>query len=574
MILERPSSRTRNIPTLVVRLYAPRDKVTTPNITQSRAGRITTRLRPVSLQCRPLPDGRTLTTRVRSEKNYAYASDPEAVYESLVGWLLSLEVRYVVNRQPIKQFLFTGRLVSEGMQFAEKENGVDLYWNDVDVLNEKPVERFISLYSIGLVLSTLDADETIWPLDGAGNRIASIDSSLFSLPEWTGMTSLEGQPIGQSFADLLRNKKKLIPTLTYSDDGKMVLTAVERGAKQVTLISGRIRALQGTPTYMNEIRSKRGLRDYASVVNRITGHGDYIRKANTVTLTPAWDRTLDAAVLANPSLPDSDINYRYVGKVFEIPGIYFPYNAEADSGAAGKENILLWGRPDPLTAWRRIGLTSDFAFATAGGPNTFIRRKNSGVGSGAYKFVVFNSVMFTDWYSADQLSQMALGNPVIPERSFWELEFTGLERGAILVADTGYTGDLPVKKWRIYRNRDYSKMEVGTFYREAGDGRTAATPNDLYDHTGVLLRDINEMVDQSAMPKTSETIQLNYTPFFIDHGMEIAAVYDTHGTQTADKPKWFIEDWEWKFNLGTPESFTTNLNLNNNLSSMQGGMGT
>lgn len=567
MILERPSTRSRTIPTLVLRIYPPRDKVTNPNVTQSRKGIITERFRPVSLSCRPLPEGRTLTTRVRSEGSYAYSSEAESICEELVGWILSLEARQVVNRKAIKQTLFIGRLASDGRQFDTSENGVDLYWNDADLIKERPLQRWISLSTIGFVLSTLDADETIWPTDGSGNRLASIDSNLFSLPEWTGMTALEGQYIAQAFPDLLQNKRKMIPVLDYSDDGTMVLTAVERGAKQLTLISGRIESLPGTPLYQNEIKSKRGVKDFSSMTTRITGQGDYIRKVNTVAMTPAWDRSLDAAVLADPTLPDVDIRYRDVGKTFSIPGIWYPYNAEAQNGVVGKEAVTIWGRKNEFSPWMRMMVTSDYTFSTSGGDNTFMRRGNSGVESGAYKFITFQQVMYVDWYTDDQLQQMADGNPQIPERSFWSMEFTGIEKGSFLVADTGYVGDYPVKKWRIHRNRDYSKLEVGQYWREIADGREAAVPRDLYDHTGALLKDINDMADQTSMPKCSETVQLNYTPFFIEHGMEIAKVYDTHGTQTLDRPKWFIEDWEWKFNLGPKDkdTFTTTLNLSNTL---------
>lgn len=574
MILIRGSERTRTFPTLTVRLQPNSASTNTWNGAADRLGRFVDFLHPVSLSKRPLPEGSTLTTEVVWERQYGLASDPLSVYQSLIGQIICVEARYQYGNRVIKQVIFRGTLLTEGKAISENENGVSLMWNDANTLADDPIEKFIGAMAIGSVLELLDADNTIWPQDYAGRRLGRIDSSLFSMRQWTGAYSLPGVPMNAAFAQMLRGRHKLIPDINYQSDGTYVLTARERGTKEFDLVVGRINKAGGTPLYVADIPQANIQIDYSRVVRRIKGRGDYARKADTVTLTPAWDRGLDAAFFANPSLGDNDPAYEDVGRLFRFNVEMWPYNAEPHGPASIDDVAIIWGRRGVFDNWKRMRLDAQFVEApTEASRNVFARSRRGGFASGSYRYVRLVPSLWFDYYTTEQNTNRTNGLPETPERTFMELELQAIKQDGILMTDTGYLGDLPIMRTRTHTNRDYSKLTAGTFYHDDGDVRTAATPEGLFDHTNALYAETRELLEDAQHAKETSNIGLNHVPLWLELGMTCRRLYDICGTKVERDLHWYTEGIDYTFNTGGDDSWTTKITTDRDIAAGLGGQG-
>lgn len=574
MILSRAAARQRIFPELSVRLQNNSTRNNPWSIVADRYGKFVDFLHPVSLSRRPLPEGSTLTTEVVWERQYAMASDPLSVYKSLIGSILTLEARYQFGSRVIKQVIFRGTLLAESKSIGENENGVSLLWNDANTLADEPIEMFTGAMAVGSVLSFLDANENAWPLDYSGRRMGRIDAELFSMRQWTGSYSIGGLPIPVAFAQMLRSSHRLIPDINYHTDGTYVLTARERGAKEFDLVAGRINKAMGTISYVADFPEARIHIDYSRVVNRITGRGDYNKKADTVTLTPAWDRSLDSGFFENPSLGDKDPVYEDVGRLFRFDADMWPYNAEPHGAGNVEDVAILWGRRGPFDEWKKINLQAQFVEAPQTGMrNVFDRSRNGGFTSGNYRYIKLAPSLWVDYYDTTKTASREAGNPETPDRTFMELELQAIKNDGMLQTDTGYKGTLPIRRRRIHVNRDYSKMTAGTFYRDAGDSRTAATPEGLYDHTGALLAECNELIEDAQHAKETSDIILSHVPLWLEFGMCCRRIYDVCGTKVEKDLHWYTEGIDYIFNTGGKESWTTRIITDRDIAKGMGGTG-
>lgn len=573
MILSQVTARARLFPSLSVRLQDSSARVNPWNYRADRYGRFVDFLHPVSLSRRPLPEGSTLTTEVAWERQYAMASEASCVYKSLIGSIITLEARYQFGGRVIKQVIFRGTLLSESKSVSENENGVSLIWSDANTLADEPVDMFTGAMNIGHVLAAIDANSAVWPLDYQGRRMVRIDANLFSIPQWTGSNSVS-VPVNQAFADLLQRRGKLIPDINYQSDGTYVLTARERGAREFDLVAGRINKAVGTKLYVADMPEARISIDYSRVVTRVIGRGDYCRRADTVALTPAWDSSLNAAFLADPSLGDNDPDYEDVGRLFRFDGNMWPYNAEPHGPGELNDEAILWGRRSLSDNWKRIRINAQFAEGPqTGSRNVFERARNSSLAGGNYRYIRLETAAWADYYDEPKKALREAGTPTTPDRGFMELEFQAMVNTGLLQTDSGYMGTLPIRRRRIHTNREYSKMTSGSFWHDAGDMRTAATPEGQYDHTGALQDECLELLENSQHAKEGSDIILNHTPLWMEFGMCCRRIYDVCGSKVENGLRWYVEGIDYTFNTGRENSWTTRIITDRDISKGLGGLG-
>lgn len=567
MIWHPTGSRTEKVPNLALRILPPADRQNAATAGANRYGKITQNIYPVSLGFGK--DGAELNCRVRGD--YAVCSDPDYLHESLAGYWATLEYRPNTNNKALQKVLFRGVVASESSQFSIQEDGVDVSFWDRLALSDDVVEMITGWYSIGTVLSMID-EMDIWPKDTNGNKVAGIDPDLFTRMQWCGMHSIDGIPIPQAFSQIFDRQKKDVPDIIYQTDGKMLLTTRKRGDEEVDLVVGRIKAAVGTKVYDVDIRELRGVTDYTRVVTRITGRGDLTRKADTYALEPAWDRSLDAAVLADPSLPDTNPVYRNVGRRYLVPSALWPYNAEG--GTDGNFTPNLWARRTSLEEWTPIENDGAFEIDYGGYADPLTSRGTTGWSNGLNRYVRFNTTKITNYYTSSQLAARESGDFVTPTRSFPELQITAQYQDSVLSYDTGYRGDLPIRRRRILRNREYSKLTVGDFYRRKSNvvmGRDSVTPP-TYDHTNNLINECEDAIEVTCKANQSFTAVLLRCNFNLKRGMRIRNIYDRDGDLIFEDVGWIIERINYVFNTGREGAYSTELQFDSAADDMLGGL--
>lgn len=566
-----PVAKTNDVPTLVVRLLdSHRDRRSLLAGSDS-LGRIARHIIPISLSNAPLPEGPTLETRVAGE--YSITSNADYIHESLIGSILSLEAFYKSGTRRLRQVLFRGALSSEEHQFGADENGVNLTWSTTALLDAEPVEMFTSIQSIGYVLQRINNGDC-WPTDAAGNKIGCIDEDLFGIMQWTGMIDIAGLPLPQAFADVLQLKQGLIPVVEFRDDGKIILTARERGKPDADLVVPSIQDHTGSVSIMPDVSSISGTIDYGRVVNRITGRGGVKRRADTATLVPAWDRSLDGYVTTNSASMQRSVELREVGRVFRFDGQFWPMNSDATGVSAPQETPIIWGRRSYSDPWVMIPASAKFTMVTEPGQAMFLSRKNmAGLESGDYRFVVFDAPMVSRYYTTEQQQARAEGVGVAASVSFWELEIQALKQDGLLLYDTGVQGDLPIYRRRIHYNNQYSSLTAGRFYRELDGARTPAEPASMFDDTPILSREVWGSVVVSQHPKYSINVTMPYCAFHLRHGMTYTRMVDDRGRVIRDGINYTIEGpIQYGLRVIGDGAFTTTVSLDSDSVNMLGGM--
>lgn len=571
MNVTTPTQRSSTVPTLIVRLLQSPSKQRSNISGPDTLGKIATKLIPITLTNAPLPEGPILETRLIQD--YAICSDPDRLYTTLLGSVISLEVYHATGTRRIRQVLFRGGLLTEEKQFTATENAVNLTWATTVLLDAEPIEMILSYQSIGVVLQRLNAGD-YWPVDAIGNKIGGIDSKLYNLIQWTGLGELAGVPLPQAFADILQPRKGLIPVVTYDSNGKIILTARERGQKRLDLIVPSIKDQTGSRLYKTEIKDLRGSIDYGRVVNRITGYGGMKRRADIATLTPAWDRSLDQYVKTDPSLLQRDDRFREVGRLYRFDGDFWPLNAEGSGYTAQREDPIIWGRREVGRPWVKMNVSAGFTMVVEPGQLGLLSRKSqAGFLSGDYKYILFKSPMVTRYYTESQRIAREQGEPTPATVDFWELELQAIKQNGLLQTDTGVLGDLPIYRRRIHRNRDYSALTAGSFFREATDGRTAATPDGLFDNTSALQQEVFEKIIISRNPRNSFTISMPYCAFHLEHGMTYERMIDDRGRTIFDDLDYTIEGpITYNLRVNDNSAFTTQISLDGDSVNLLGGL--
>lgn len=571
MDLTLPAQRTGATPTILLRLL-PSPSKQRPNIVAPDAlGKIATKLIPINLSDAPLPEGPTLETRLI--RDYALCSDPDRLYTTLLGSVISLEILHTTGRRRRRQVMFRGGLLSEELQFSAEENAVNLTWSTVSLLDAEPIEMILSYQSIGVVMQRLSAGD-FWPKDAGGNKIGGIDNKLFSLIQWTGVSEFAGVPLPQAFADILQPRKGLIPVVTYDTQGKIILSARERGQKRVDLIVPSVKDQIGDRQYKTDIMTLRGSVDYGRVVTRITGYGGMKRRADTAALTPAWDRSLDRYVKTDPSLMKRDDKFREVGRLFSFVSDFWPMNAEGTGNTAQREDPIVWGRRNALSAWIKIDVAAGFTMITEPGQASLLSRKSqAGFLSGDYRYIFFNSPMVTRYYTEAQRISREQGDPATATVDFWELELQAIKQDGLLMTDTGVHGDLPIYRRRIHRNREYSALSAGSYYREVHGVRNPAAPENLFDHLPVLQDEIYDKVVISSKPKNSFTVTFPFIASHLEHGMTYSRMIDDRGRIVFDDIDYTIEGpITYSLRVNGNSAYTTQVNLDGDSVNLLGGL--
>lgn len=566
MIWTPSTSRNEKVPAVVLRLLAPPDRRSSGGYGANAYGAITDDMYPISLSYGK--DGAELTCRVRND--FAICSNDDNLHKSLAGYWATLEYRPNTNNRALQKVLFRGVVSSESYQMSANENGVDVTFWDRLALADDVVELIIGYYNIGTVLSMID-NMDIWPKDANDNRLAGIDPALFDRMEWTGHYSIDGLPVPQAFASVFQNQKKDIPDIVY-DGGTMLLTTRKRGDKEIDITVGCINVAKRTKRYDVDLRSLRGVKDYSRMVTRITGRGDLTRKADTFSLEPAWDRSLDAAVLADPSLPDRHPMYRAVGRRYLVPAKLWPYNATANLYGQFKPD--LWAKRPDDTEWMKIENDGMIEPGYVDEDDPLRARSLSGYTDNNLRYVWFASTKIYYYYTRSQMIQRSEGAFVKPSLGFAELQLTALYQDDVLEYDTGYRGDYPIRRRRIYRNREYSRLTVGDYYKPNNDmikGRVW-TVAPVYDFSGPLTNECNDAIEVSSRPYASFTAVLTRCNFNLHRGMRVRNIYDRDGRLIFEDVGWYIESIKHTFNTGKEGSYSTELNFDSSADDLLGGI--
>jgi len=569
MNLVPPSTRTGTQPTFIVRLV-PVPTRKNKNLNAAHVGAISTTVIPITLTDSPLPDGPVLQTRIIG--SYALSSDLDRLHESMADKVLHLEAVHVVGSRRVRQKIFVGALLSEELQYSATENAVNATWSTVALLDAEPVEMFLSFLSIGATLARMDEGD-YWPKDYSGNRIARIDKSLFGLMQWTQMSDIPGSPVPQAFADVLRPRRKLIPVVSYDSTGGIVLTVRERGKTTRDLVVPSIADHTGARQRMPDVSALSGLIDYGRIVSRITGQGGEKKVADTVTLTPAWDRSLDSVVLSSPNIVDRDDRYREVGRLYALPENMWPL-ATAHGASTNTESPLVWVWDGIGDSWSRSDAQYEFMTTTAAGTRSVLDRKGSaGYTDGTYTHVFFNAPMVYRRYSAAQLQAREEGDSAYPAVGFHSIELQGFRQGGILTTDTGYHGTYPLQRRRIHKRSEYTALTAGRHYVDVGGRRTPANHEGTYDGTPGLAREISDLVEMSSDPKNSMTIRF---PFFnpsLVHGITYTRIIDDRNRAIRDNIEYTVEGAiTHTLRVTGDDAFTTSVNLDSDTARLLGGL--
>lgn len=559
------------IPVVVVRLLPSMSKQRPNLVAPDTLGKIATKIIPITLVNAPLPEGPTLETRII--RDYAICSDLEYLYKTLIGSVLSLEVHHVVGRRRIKQVLFRGGLLAEELQYTRDENAVNLTWSTSSLLDAEPVEIFTSYLSIGVVLQRINAGD-YWPKDSGGNKIGGIDSMLFNLIQWTGFSELGGVPLPQAFADALQPRKGLIPVVAYDSSGKIILTARERGLKRADLVVASVRDQTGAIELRPDVSSIRGSVDYGRVVTRITGQGGMKQRADTAALVPAWDRGLDAYVKNDPALLTRDDRFREVGRLFSFVGDFWPMNADGSGYTARMDDPIVWGRRDVSSPWIKMDVNGGFTMITQPGQAGLLARKaQGGFLSGEYKYIYFSAPMVSRHYTQAQRISREQGDQVPATIDFWELELQAIKQDGLLTADTGVHGDLPIYRRRIHRNREYSALTAGSFYRESGGVRNPAEPENLFDHLPALQSEIHDQIIVTRNPRNSFVVSMPYLATHLEHGMTFERLIDDRSRIIRDDIDYTIEGpITFNLRINDDSAYSTEFNLDGDSVNLLGGL--
>jgi hypothetical protein len=549
-------------------MLSPADRRHSAGAGANRYGAISDTIIPVSLKFGK--DGAQLDCRIR--RDYAISSDPDYLHESLAGYWATLEYRPNSNNRALQTVLFRGVVSSESYQHASQENGVDVTFWDRLALADNVVEMYTGYYPIGTVLSMIDAMD-IWPEDTDGNRLGGIDPALFERRQWGGMLSIDGIPTPQAFAMLFQNQKKDVVDIDYQG-GKMLLTTRQRGAEEVDLVVGRIKATVGTKVYEVDIKDLRGVKDYSRVVTRLVGRGDITQRADTYSLTPAWDRSLDDVVLEDPSLPDTNPGvYGAVGRLYLVPAAFWPYNAESGGTGSGYDPVL-WARRSSDYDWVPIENDGEIVRDETGFVHPLTGKSQMAYTDGASRLYRFNSTQICRYYTQAQEVQRRAGEFVEPTATFAELELTATFQDSVLAYDTGFRGDLPIRRTRLLKNQEYSRLTVGQFFRAYGtqlQGRVSASPP-TFDHTGALVNECEDAIDVISQPAMSFTAALTRCNFNLKRGMKVRNMYDRDGDLVFENLGWFIESIDYTFNTLREGSYTASVSFDGAAEDLLGGV--
>ena len=568
MIWKPTTTSNELVPSLALRLLSPFDRRHTAGAGANRYGNITQLIRPISLT--QGTDGSVLSCRI--PRSYAVCSDPDYLHESLCGYWATLEYRPNSNNKALQKVLFRGVTSSEPIQYSSSENGVEVTFWDRLGLADDVIELNTGYLNLGVVLSTIN-DMDVWPVDTDGNRLGGIDPALFERKEWSGNTSINGTPVPQAFADLFAKQKGDIPWITYDAGGKMLLTVIERGEQEIDLTVQRVRVDTGVKKRELDIKELRGLIDYSRMATRITGRGDLTRTATTVDLVPAWDTSLNNAVLANPSLVDTDPRYEDVGKLYEIPVGMYPYNAEANgSGSAFKPQA--WGRRNSLGEWMAIDNDGDLVRDGSESVDPLLGRSSTHFSDGRLRRYRFSAPQIWRDYTEEQQIQREGGAEVDPEVGFLEIQMTCMYQGPELTYDTGYVGDYPIRRRRILRNNEYSKLVAENYFRRKESsliGRVSAAPA-TYDHSAPLQSECLAAIAVTSRPAISLTAVITHCNFNWLIGARVRNIYDTVGKLVFEDVGWYIEGITTYFNTGQDNAYTMELTFDNALQDMLGGV--
>ena len=543
---------------------------------------IATDLEIISLEVNEGPEGSKLTLRPYTEGKYAFCSDTNLLFDTLIDKTIYLEQR-VSDRTSNKantKILFFGKVSSIGYQYSSSENAMDIYVSSPwEQLLDSPVKMETKGLMVGQVLGFMDAgiknetvydrvsgtwitrtttfDPSLFPKTKSGTQLGHIDGDLLNIFYLADGIELNGQPTGEAIAELVKVKNNIVLDVEYDNDGTFTVLGRNIGSKSHTLTMGRIGKEITNHDTIPDIIEINGSENYSNLYNRIIGYGQIEKLSTVEVLEKTWSTEEETTFLADNDLKD-DLRYNHIGRLFKISSNIIPLNPKANQISNGLSDVSTYSDDfkilelNPETDdWQDSSSKPKIITSRNDGdinslPNIITQKMN--FSNGRFGYVFFDDVQFVEYISSSD-RQSIEEDPdleVNPTKVLKQLKIQCIKTLDNYSVNTGIKGDFNRERVKIHTS-DYEKFTGGNIFTTKKDRTLQPSVVQSKDESPLLLEECQNILEQSSRPDVSITITLWYINTNFKMGDFISTIIDTHGEIIKDNLKWVIKNISFDF---------------------------